>query len=149
MCMLVCFFFAVANSGEAWYIEEEDNDSPTSPVSVTVGHMDHALLPQKLYFSTSPPPPSQYQTSSSFQPTMSEGKQLIQSFSCKAMHTNNLTHTHTPICTLHVHVYTCTHTTYIPYSWKFSRVPIFMNWSTQRVFAVTLSWIAEYLSHIQ
>ena len=58
--------------GEAWYIEEDaDSGVPLSPMSgVTVGHMDHALLPQKLYFSTSPPPaPVVYHTSSTSQPT--------------------------------------------------------------------------------
>ena len=67
-----------ANAGEAWYLEEEDNDAPMSPVSVTVGHMDHALLPQKLYFSTSSPsPPLQYHAGSSSQPTMSDGKKEV------------------------------------------------------------------------
>ena len=60
--------------GEAWYIEEDsDSGIPLSPMSgVTVGHMDHALLPQKLYFSTSPLAPSVpmvYHTSSTSQPT--------------------------------------------------------------------------------
>ena len=60
--------------GEAWYIEEDsDSGVPLSPTSgVTIGHMDHALLPQKLYFSTSPPPPPApvvYHTSSTSQPT--------------------------------------------------------------------------------
>ena len=59
--------------------------------------------------------------------------------------TQTIQHTHT---LLYVH-YIYTYTYNLPYSWKFSRVPIFMDWSTQRVFAVSLLWIAEYLSHTQ
>lgn len=62
------------DAGEAWYIEEEDSDAPTSPASVTIGHIDHALLPQKHYFSaSSPPPTSPYHTDSSPHPTVSDG----------------------------------------------------------------------------
>ena len=68
-------------AGEAWYNEDEDSESPKSPVSATVGHIDHALLPQKFYFQTSSAPPhappsSPYHhiSQSSSQSTTAEGK---------------------------------------------------------------------------
>ena len=52
---------SVLSAGEAWQLED-DIDGPkgatdylrTAAPFTTVGHMDQALLPQKLYFSTSP-----------------------------------------------------------------------------------------------